>query len=161
MIYDLKSAYHHIKIHRDQTKYLGGAITNPKGDKQYFVFLFPPFGISLAVHCITKLIKPINAFFHERGIRHFIYLEDGRITVESKNEAEKQCVVVYYTLEQSGWIIEVKNSDGVGDASQSKSYLGFIIDTATMSVRMEEAKKQQILQQTRETIAFGLKPISA
>ena len=159
--YDLKSAYHHIKIHPDQTKYLGAAITNPNGEKRYFVFLFLPFGISSAVHCITKLIKPINAFFHERGIRHSIYLDDGRITAESKNEAEEQRVVVYYTLEQSGWIIEMKKSDGVGDASQCKGYLGFIIDTATMSVRMEETKKQRILQQTRETIAFGLRPIPA
>lgn len=124
MTYDLKSAYHHIKIHPDQTKYLGAAKTNPKGDKQYFVFLFLSFGISSAVHCITKVIKPINAYFHERGI---IYLDDGRITAKSKNEAEEQRVVVYYTLKQSGWIIEVKKSDGVGDASQSKGYLGFII----------------------------------
>ena len=42
--YDLKSAYHHIKIHPTQTKYLGAAVTKPEGDLQYFVFLYLPFG---------------------------------------------------------------------------------------------------------------------
>ena len=67
--YDLKSAYHHIKIHPSQTKYLGAAIKRPDGTIQYFVFLFLLFGLSSAVHCITKLFKPINAYIHEKGIK--------------------------------------------------------------------------------------------
>jgi hypothetical protein len=47
--YDLKSAYHHIKIHPLQTKYLGAAIKRPDGTTQYFFFYsslsdyLPPF----------------------------------------------------------------------------------------------------------------------
>ncbi len=33
--YDLKSAFHHIKIHNSHTKYLGAAFTNEKGEKQF------------------------------------------------------------------------------------------------------------------------------
>lgn len=47
------------------------------------------------------------------------------------------------------------------DASQCKQYLGFSIDTDSMTVRISEAKKQQITQQVLETIAHGPKPILA
>ncbi len=90
VVYDLKAAYHHVRIHPSQTKYLGdapkylGYIPKPVGGTQYFVFLYLPFGLSSAVHCLTKLSKPLNAYIHGKGIRHSIYLEDGRINAETK-----------------------------------------------------------------------------
>ncbi|KZR97789.1 Uncharacterized protein APZ42_007139, partial [Daphnia magna] len=161
VIYDLKSAYHHIKIHRSQTKYLGAAIRTPEGTTIYFTFLFLPFGLSSAVHCITKLFKPINAYLHNKGIRHSIYLDDGRITSDTKCQAEKDRSIVYDILKKSGWIIEKKKSDQENDASQCKEYLGFIIDTDSMTVRLSEAKKQHTIQQVLKTIAYGPKPILA
>lgn len=161
VIYDLKSAYHHIKIHRSQTKYLGAAIRTPEGTIIYFTFLFLPFGLSSAVHCITKLFKPINAYLHNKGIRHSIYLDDGRITSDTKCQAEKDRSIVYDILKKSGWIIEKKKSDQENDASQCKEYLGFIIDTDSMTVRLSEAKKQHTIQQVLKTIAYGPKPILA
>ena len=159
--YDLKAAYHHVRIHPSQTKYLGAAIPKPDGGKQYFVFLYLPFGLSSAVHCLTKLFKPVNAYIHEKGIRHSIYLDDGRIVAETKCKAEDQRTFVYKVLKSSGWILEVEKSDKDGDANQSKEYLGFIIDTASMTVRLQEAKKQRILQQVSETISHGSKSFPA
>jgi hypothetical protein len=159
--YDLKSAYHHIKIHPLQTKYLGAAIKRPDGTTQYFVFLFLPFGLSSAVHCITKLFKPINAYIHEKGIRHSIFLDDGRIMAENKHEAEKYRVFVYSVLNKAGWILETRKSDEEGDASQIKKHLGFIIDTSSMTVRLGEPKKQRTLHKVWETISYGLKLIPA
>ena len=107
--YDLKSAYRHIKIHPTQTKYLGAAVTKQEGDLQYFVFFYLPLGLSSAVHCITKVLKPVNAYIHGRGIRHSIYLDDGRITAASKIQAEKNRITVYEALRKAGWILETKN----------------------------------------------------
>lgn len=159
--YDLKAAYHHVRIHPSQTKYLGAAIPKPDGGKQYFVFLYLPFGLSSAVHCLTKLFKPVNAYIHEKGIQHSIYLDDGRIVAETKCKAEDQRTFVYKVLKSSGWILEVEKSDKDGDANQSKEYLGFIIDTASMTVRLQETKKQRILQQVSETISHGSKSFPA
>ena len=52
-------------------------------------------------------------------------------------------------------------SDGKGDASQTKEYLGFIIDTTTMSIRLNEIKKQLILKQVLLTIEHGRIPMAA
>ena len=49
----------------------------------YFTFLFLPFGLSSAVHCITKLFKPINAYIHNKGVRRSIYLDDEKITSDT------------------------------------------------------------------------------
>jgi hypothetical protein len=55
----------------------------------------------------------------------------------------------------------VEKSDKEGDTNQAKEYLGFIIDTNSMTVRLQEAKKQRVLQKVRETISHGSKPILA
>jgi hypothetical protein len=159
--YDFKSAYHHIKIHPLQTKYLGAAFVRPDGGKQYFFFKYLPFGLSSAVHCITKLFKPINAFIPASDIRHSNYLDDGRIVSETEEKAEEDRVIVYNALDQSGWIRECKKSDKRGEASQAKGYLGFIIDTSSMTVRLDEAKRQRILQNLWKTTSNGSVPIPA
>ena len=161
IVYDLKAAYHHIKIHPAHIKYLGAAFHKPEGGIQYVVFLFLPFGLASAVHCITKLFKPMNAYVHKKGVRHTIYLDDGRIVAETAAKAEEQRVFVYNALHKSGWIIETDKSDKEGDASQSKEYLGFIVDTNKMSVRLNETKRHRILQQVATTIEYGSTPIPA
>ena len=90
--YDLKAAYHHIRIHSSQTKFLGAAIPKPNGGTQYLLFLFLPFGLSSAVHCITKIFKPVNAYLHESGIRHSIYLDDGRVTSQKFRQKNIECL---------------------------------------------------------------------
>ena len=109
----------------------------------------------LACHCITKLLKPVNAYIHSKGIRHSIFLDDGRITAPSKEKAEEGRTVVYGTLRNAGWILESKKSDQEGDASQSKEYLGFVIDTVSMTVRLLDFNRQQIIKQVWETISHG------
>jgi hypothetical protein len=160
--YNLKAAFQHIKIHPSQTKYLGAAIPKPNGEIPYLIFLNLSFGLSSAVHCITKILKPANAFLHEKAMRHSIYLDDGRVTAVSQRQTEEHIVFAYNILQKSEFIIEAKKSDQEGDASQSKENLGFIIDTGNMAVRLEETKKQKqlSLQQVNKTIEYGSKFIS-
>ena len=153
IIYDLKSAYHHIKICEEQVRFLGAAIETEKGEKIYFVFKYLPFGLGSAVHCITKMFKPINAYLHNLGIRHTIFIDDGRGLATSENEAEKIRQIIYDTLDKAGWIREPKKSDGVGDAGQVKDYLGFTIDTNQMTVKMVEEKKAELIKAIETLIA--------
>jgi len=152
--YDLKSAYHHIKIHNSQTKYLGAAFVTKEGRKQYFIFNYLPFGLASAVHCITKLMKPINAYFNTLAIRHSIYIDDGRILSKGKEKAEEDRKLVYDVLRKAGWTIELKKSDGSGGASQEKSYLGFLINTVNLTVSLKPDKKEAIKQIILKTLDF-------
>lgn len=157
--YDLKSAYHHIRMVKHQTKYLGAAFEKEDGQMQYFEFLFLAFGVASAVHCITKLFKPINAYFHGKGISHSIYIDDGRALAKTEEEAEENRVFIYQTLKKAGWTIEKRKSDGRNEAARSKEYLGFVIDTEDMKVRLNHDKKEQIKKAVEEVIQFGIKSI--
>lgn len=132
-VFDLKSAYYNIKIREHQWNYLGASIDSD--DKElFFVYKHLPFGLSSAVHAITKLWKPLVAYINQRGIRFSIYIDDGRILSETKEEAIHAMKFVYETITRAGWILEKNKSDSPGDISQIKKYLGFIIDSRRMRV---------------------------
>ena len=139
-VYDLSSAYFHVKIIDSQVQFLGGAFENEQGGQQFFVYNFLPFGIASAVHALTKIMKPLTAYFADKGIRHSIYLDDGRIVASTLDQAKKDLEQVYDTLQKSGWTIAKAKSDTIHSISQSKEYLGFIIDSADMKIFMKPQK---------------------
>lgn len=132
--YDLTSAYYHIRIHPEQTQFLGAAleIDNTTIWVEYQVL---PFGLASAVHAITKVFKPIQGFLNGLGIRSSVFIDDGRILATSEAEAETFRQEVYKTLAAAGWALAPDKSDRANEASQVKKYLGFIIDSNTMKVQ--------------------------
>jgi hypothetical protein len=159
--YDLKSAFFHIKITESQRTYLGAAYINTEGRKVYFVFNFLPFGLGSAVHAITKMFKPINAYIHSLGIRHSIFVDDGRILARTAEQAEKDRATVYDIIQKAGWILEENKSDGKNQSSQVKEYLGFNIDTRDMTVSLTEEKKAALKKSVEQTIEAITRPVKA
>ncbi len=147
VVFDLKSAYYHIRICEEQQDLLGAAIKNSDGSTQYFVYQHLPFGIKCAVHAITKIWKPLLAHLQILGIRSSIYIDDGRLLASSAFKAEEFRIKAYEVIRKSGWILEYEKSDKKDEASCSKLYLGFIIDTNLMSVTKKESKLREIVQE--------------
>ena len=54
---------------------------------------------------------------------------------------------------------EDKKSDKVGQASQVKDYLGFLINTNTMRVQLIEDRKEAIKRNVEQTLANKARPI--
>ena len=152
-IYDLASAYHHIKIYPGHVKYLGAAFKKQDGTTQYFVYIFLPFGLSSAVHVMTKIMKPVSAFIASKGIRHTIYLDDGRVVAGSQAQAVSDLAEVLDIMGRAGWIIALDKSDTPVSVAQSKQYLGFIIDTAEMTVRLSANKEIRLRQMVKDIIS--------
>jgi hypothetical protein len=144
-VYDLTSAYHHIKILEAHVKYLGAAFQNEDGSTQFFVYNFLPFGISSAVHVMTKVTKPLSAFLSSQGIRHSIYLDDGRVCADSKEQAATDLLKIYDYLIKAGWVIALNKSDTVDTISQSKQYLGFLIGSKAMRVFLQPQKQVDLV----------------
>ncbi len=132
-IFDLKSAYYHVKIAEPHHKYLGASLPTPSG-LLYFVYNVLPFGLNSAVHVITKIFKPIISYLHQKGVCMSIYMDDGRVVADSKRKVVQDLKTVYGTLYNSGWSLELAKSDTFDSVSQIKSYLGFIINTTDMKV---------------------------
>jgi hypothetical protein len=143
--YDLANAYFHIKIRPDHRKYLGAKFQTKVGKQQYFIFNFMPFGLSAAVYVITKLMKPLQAFFNQSGIRHTIYIDDGRVVANTLEKARADYTLVRQVLTASGWRIAKNKSDEMQEGSQVKDYLGFVVDSNKMAVFLTQEKKAKIL----------------
>ncbi len=142
--YDLANAYFHIRIRPDHRKYLGAKFQTKDGKEQYFIFNFMPFGLSAAVYVITKLMKPLQAYFNQAGIRHTIYIDDGRIVANTLEKARADYSLVRQVLTAAGWRIAENKSDKLQEGSQVKDYLGFTVDSAKMAVFLTQDKKTKL-----------------
>ena len=142
--YDLKSAFHHIKMHKNHVQYLGAAYQDEKGATVYFIFLYLPFGAASAVHCITKMLKPVVAHLAQKGIRHTIFIDDGRVSASSLEMVRQHFTYTISVLCKAGWQISWAKTDNLQEASFRKEYLGFIIDTEQMRVFLTEEKKTTV-----------------
>ena len=109
-------------------------MTNSDGGQIYFVYTHLPFGLKCAVHAITKMMKPVLARMHLESIRGSIYIDDGRILGKTREEVSRNMAFVYEMLQKAGWQLERAKSDKIGQESQVKSYLGFLVDTVKMKV---------------------------
>jgi len=148
--YDLASAYFHIKIYPPHRRFLGAKFAEEDGSIKYFVFNFMPFGLATAVYVITKLFKPLQAFFGKNGVRHSIFIDDGRVLAASKEESKEKFQLVLDTLKQAGWQIEKKKTDPVDGGKKAMKYLGFLVNTDSMTVHLTEEKKRDLQSSTME-----------
>jgi hypothetical protein len=137
-VYDLSNAFFHVRIWPGHQKFLGAKFELENGGIQYFQFLVLPFGVATAVHVITKIFKPLQSYFGSKSIRHSIYIDDGRVVAETKEQAQADYREVLRVVEKAGWQVARAKSDRPGDAAQVKSYLGFRIDTAAMTVHLKD-----------------------
>lgn len=153
IVYDLASAYYHIKIKEEQQEFLGAAFLNSDGSEVYFKYCHLPFGLSSAVHIITKIWKPITQYLNKIGIRNTIYIDDGRILAVSKEEAEDLAIRTYNIITKAGWAIEKEKSDKPNASSKLKKYLGFLIDTEKMKICAPEMKIKAVKEQIVDLIA--------
>ncbi len=87
--FDLKSAYHQIRMNENFTKYLGLAIDEGDGRKRYFKYLSLPFGLNDAMRVLTKLMKSPLETWRSEGMKVFIHVDDGLGIVRGRQEALK------------------------------------------------------------------------
>lgn len=144
LIFDLSSAYYHIKIEESQHKYLGASMQNSDGSTLYFQYTHLPFGLNSAVHAITKVWKPVTRFLSQNGFKNTIYIDDGRVLIKDQEKIEEARIFVYNTVAAAGWSVEREKSDMKGQAGTRKKYLGFLIDTLEMKVYATEEKLEKI-----------------
>jgi len=137
--FDLKSCYYHLRMFEGHQKYLGASITM-KNEKIFFIYQHLPFGLSPAVHVITKIFKPILAMIHGRGIKFSIYIDDGRFLAKTQEELEANRRFIYEVLKKAGWFLAKNKTDNIGQGGRRKEYLGFIIDSEKMKIEAPPTK---------------------
>ena len=143
---DLKDAYLSVHIHRSSQKYLCFQWRNKS-----FAFQGLPFGLNTAHRVFTKLLKPVAAYLPKRDIRIIVYLDDFLILGSSKEESILNTRLTLEILQWLGLIINWDKSTLV--PTQSLTFLGFTINSLTMSPSLPEGKILKVRQTCQKALA--------
>ena len=92
-------------------------------------------------------MKPVVASARSRDILLFIYLDDILIMSSSKEESTTNTDFVINLLQNLGFEINYKKSCLIPETKVT--YLGFIIDSETMSIHTPNSKVEKIKLECR------------
>ena len=142
---DLKDAYfmipmasHHRRLLRFQWQ------------GQTYQFNCLPFGLSSAPWVFTKTTRPVVATLRSLGLRLIIYIDDILIMAPSPIVAREHTAGLIFLLENLGFIINYPKS--LLTPTQEIQFLGFVISSNTMEIRIPGEKIKQIRQDTRKLL---------
>ena len=92
-----------------------------------------PFGLASATQCLARVTKPVCAYLASKGIRHSLYIDDGKVNANA-TDMERHLRCTLETLKAAGFIVAPKKTDSASTASTRKEYLGFIVDSIEMKI---------------------------
>ena len=145
---DLKDAYLTIPIHANHRRLLRFMC---RGKAYQFCSL--PFGLATAPWVFTKVLKPALSAIRAQGIRLISYLDDMLIMSSTQSEARIHLEKSITLLERLGFLINWKKS--ITDPVQSIEFLGLVVDSKSLSLRVPEAKVQKIQKECQALLNKG------
>ncbi|MCG7869237.1 MAG: hypothetical protein JAY74_23055 [Candidatus Thiodiazotropha taylori] len=143
---DLSDAYFGVPILKSHRKYLRFFWRG-----KIFEFQALPFGLGVGPRYYTKLLKPVIAFLRRIGVRIIIYLDDMILLNQSSQMLLRDLTSLRWLLENLGFIINWKKS--VWAPTQEIQFLGFLIDSVNMIIRLPSEKIQKIIQKCQRLVS--------
>jgi len=118
---DIKSGFHHLKIHKDFTTYLGFQFENV-----FYKFVVLVFGLNASPYFFHKTLRPVVEHLADKNIRCVVYVDDFLISAASEKILEDRDYVLSL-LGELGWCLNLEKSSL--NPETQKQFIGFIIDT--------------------------------
>ena len=135
---DIKDAFYSVPINEDHKKYLKFAWNG-----KLFQFCAMPNGYCDAMRIFTKILKPVFATLREQGYESVIYVDDSLLQGETFQECLDNIMATLECQESLGFVIHPDKSIFI--PTQEIIFLGFIINTRDMTVRLTVEKKEKII----------------
>ncbi len=143
---DLKDAYFLIPVHKDHRKYLRFRWRN-----SLYEFTCLPFGICVAPRVYTKVMRPVVRCLRKIGFESCIYLDDWLLFGISYDSCQNNVSATEKLLTDLGFVINYKKSELT--PKQEIKYLGFIINSVSMTISLPLDKKARLLTTTSDIIS--------
>lgn len=144
---DWKDAYFSVPVHKKFKKFLrffwGG---------QLFEFQCLVMGLSEAPRKFTKLTKPLWSTLRREGYTSVNYIDDAILIGDSYEQCLDNVIETVHLSDSLGFTVHPEKS--VLSPSQCVTFLGFVINSVTMSVTLTEAKRQKIKKSCVRLIAL-------
>ena len=110
------------------------------GETKYYFFVVLPFGLGPAARILTRLIKEVIRYIRKHGIRSSIFIDDNGTVAENYEKAKRYAKFVRKVFTKAGFIISESKSMKPEDATQEVTYLGFIINSISMTISASKEK---------------------
>ena len=133
---DLKDAYYSVLVRPEHRKFLRFLWRD-----QLFQFLGMPNGLACAPRVFTKLLKPVFAELREEGVECFPYIDDSLVVADSPGVCKEGLDKLSQRLDSLGLVVHQEKSVFV--PSQELVFLGFRLDSRTMTVSLPEDKVEK------------------
>jgi hypothetical protein len=129
VVFDLKSAFHHIRLHTSIYELMGFKVTDKEGAVRYYCYVVLVFGFKVAAQVLGRVLKPVISFLIQNGIPVVLYIDDGLLVGPSKARVIRRYKFALDVFDKAGWLISFKKSSIPKDASTRVEFLGVFINT--------------------------------
>jgi hypothetical protein len=133
---DLKSAYRSVPLSPRSCE-VTGIKWLVNGSYQYFYDSKLPFGAKLAPGIFHRLTQAVRRMMARRGIEVVAYLDDFFLCEPSFTKCAKSLRILIHLLRKLGFAINWRK---VVDPTQTLTFLGIELDSATMELRLSADK---------------------
>ena len=147
--FDLKSAYHHVVIHKNHRKFLGFSLEF-HGKVRTFQFVGMPFGYKDASRILTKMLRVPLHRWRRCKAPVYIHIDDGLGVAETKEEAERAANIVKNDLEDLGLITSLDKC--LWKPTQELVWCGFLWNLRTFTVEVTKKKAERIKSLAKELL---------
>ncbi len=142
---DLTSAYQHVAVSPASRRLLGFRALGRR-----FRFRALPFGLNSAPAMFTRLLRPVQAFLHARGICMVRYLDDFFLWAMSSDLCGRQSAYAVALLEHLGFLVNYDKSELV--PSQTCDFIGFTWRSTSASLHVQAPKITGIRRQALQIL---------
>lgn len=146
---DLKQAYYSVPISRDSKKYL-----RFRWQGKTYEYSCLPNGLSTAPRIFTKLLKPMYASLRKLGHTNVAYIDDSLLQSDTREQCIKNIQDTILLVDDLGFTIHQEKS--VVIPTQQITFVGFILCSVTMTVRLTPEKVQEHIALCKDILASRL-----
>ena len=134
---DLEKAYYSVPIHPDHRKFLRFEFMG-----QLYQYCVLPNGISTAPYLFTKVLRVIFSALRQQGNSSIVYIDDSLLVGETYQQCLKSVHDTVDLLQKAGFFINWEKS--VLEPSQTIEFLGFTLNSKTMTLSVGDAKVENL-----------------
>ena len=148
---DLQDAYFQVPVHPTSRKFLRFV-----WEDQPLQFTVLCFGLSTAPQVFTRVMAPISAILHQRGIRLLRYLDDWLLLAASRQEALRSRDTLLSLCKTLNVYINWKKSDL--EPRQVVTYLGMELHSTTLKAFPSPQRISRLLERMELFLSWRLPP---
>jgi hypothetical protein len=146
-VFDLKSGYHHIDIHKAYQQYTGSSWR-----QKHYYYSTCPFGMATAGAIFSNVLRELVKLWRAQGIAVVMYLDDGIILGDNIMDTMQATQKIRRDLLQSGFIVNEEKSNW--SPSKEITWLGFNLNAQQNTFRVPTEKLTRLKVHIRGNLVY-------